>query len=309
MRKSLLAFILFFFHIYPSSAQNREKIEWDDLVFYERIILDYYSSESEKKHALNELDTRCRWKDPGTGLSCANLAILYLNANDLDRAYTAAAIAYKKEPKDNFYRNLFQNLAVRTNNLKDMRKRMGRDGNIILTYERAILRCKENRPTAALPDIRTLVNLGHLTRESLEKGIFAQCLNNSEEIVQLRNIAKPNKVSYSKLLMGEEDRNHGYYSIWDISYARKEKTEKLKDSDEPNQLITKHWMDFKSNLISGNSAKAKSSFDDYKNTLQSIKKSGGKSKDLAESLELATELILKQDPIFRDKADRMGIRW
>lgn len=94
------------------------------MLFFEKVILDFYASDAQKMSAIDRLETRCRFRDFSNGLSCANLSILYSDMGDMPRAYTASVLAYKKEPNDSYYRNLFQNLALQTGNLKDMEKRM-----------------------------------------------------------------------------------------------------------------------------------------------------------------------------------------
>jgi hypothetical protein len=307
--------VIFLFSIQSSlglagQTTSKNPIQLEDLLFYEKIILDFYAEGILREQAVRSLDTRCRWSDSASGLSCANLSILYKNLGDLPKAYTAAAIAYKKEPKNNYYRNLFQNMAIRSGNLSDMEKRMGHDGKILTRYNRIIQACNENLGTRVLSDINFLVQAKHITKEQLQRGIFYECYkDNPEVLTSLKSLAIENHTSYTQLLRDEEDRFNAYNGIWDLDMYRKETSGQWKDEDIPATELSIKWNLFKKSLESGNSNAAKESLREVRSILDALKKKSPKQKIVAESLELAIGLTLAQDPDFKDKASKLGLAW
>lgn len=298
MRKTL-GFLLLWGFFSPgvySEPRSTSIVDLEDLLFYEKILLDFYAGEELQTRAIRELESRCRWKDTASGFSCANLAILYLNKKDLPRAYTAAALAYKKEPRSSYYRNLFQNMAIESDNIRDMQKRMGSEGKTVSRYTRAIQACNENLPGRALPDLKILVLEGNITKEQLNKGLFADCLEGHpdwKESLQVR--AKSNPLNYSQLLIQEEDKTHPFRDIWDLSYARKEATQTLTDSDQPSANLTRIWMEFQSHHKTGRFTDAQNSLLEIQTSLKDLSTRGPKNKILADSLGLAIHLNLTQD--------------
>lgn len=310
MKKS--AAVLFLFLSFPIFIHARDDFHFplEDMIFFEKIILDFYSGDQLKADAISNLESRCRFKDYASGLSCANLAILYNSESDYPRAYTAAALAYKKEPTDNYYRNLFQNLALKSGNLKDLERRMGKSGEIPLLYLRAIQDCNEANPENAIGTIRILVSKKLLTKQQFQNGIFAECLSGYPSWKkELMEVAISNPISYQKLLEDEIDASHSHKEIWDMKYARKELEQKNDPLPEPNKKLTEIWVNFKSAIQSGKSAQANQELVKLQSELNSLKAKGGKSKIIAESIELAIGLILKQDKDFAPKASKMGIVW
>ncbi|MCC5814315.1 MAG: hypothetical protein JJT78_06130 [Leptospira sp.] len=313
--KILKIAVIFLFSILLSLSLDAEKgsknpIQLDDLLFYEKIILDFYAEGALREQAVRSLETRCRWSDSASGLSCANLSILYKNLGDLPRAYTAAAIAYKKEPKNNYYRNLFQNMAIRSGNLSDMEKRMGNDGKIFTRYNRVIQACNDNLGSRVLSDVNFLVQAKHITKEQLQRGIFYECYKDSPDVLNsLQSLAIGNRTSYTQLLRDEEDRFNAYNGIWDLVMYRKELSGQWKDDDIPSTELSVKWMGFKKSLESGNANTAKESLKDVRKILDELKKQSPKQKIVAESLELAIGLTLAQDPDFKDKVSKLGIVW
>jgi hypothetical protein len=308
MRKNVGISLLFIICTMSLSLQSQGKglVDLEDLLFYEKIILDFYSSEKLKSQAIQELDTRCRWKDTSNALSCANLAILYQNMGDLPRAYTASALAYKKEPRVSYYRNLFQNLAMQSGNIKDMQKRMGSEGKTLARYSRAIQECNDGFASQALPDVRILISEGHLRKQQFQNGIFADCFKNQPELLaELIAKSKPNPISYKNLVQEEEDRNNPFYSSWDLEYYRKERNNQLTENDTPKEKLTEHWVDCKSYIASGNISSAKQKLSEIRTILNQMKTESTKKKILAESMELAIRLSLAQDPNLRVKSGHL----
>ncbi|NCS92448.1 MAG: hypothetical protein GW761_01455 [Leptospira sp.] len=310
MKKS--AVVLFLFLSFPNFIQAKDDFHFplEDMIFFEKIILDFYTGDLLKRDAISSLESRCRFKDYSSGLSCANLAILYNSESDLPRAYTAAALAYKKEPKDNYYRNLFQNLAVKSGNIKDLQRRMGKSGEIPVVYLRAVQACNEGSLQNAIGDIQILVKKKLLTKEQLQNGIFSECVSENPSLKkELTEAAISNPTSYQKLLEDEIDSSHSHKEIWDMKYARKELDPKIENLPEPNKKLTEIWSKSKIAILSGKSSQANTELSRLQSELKSLKSQGGKNKMLAESIELAVGLILKQDKDFAAKASKMGIAW
>lgn len=308
MRKYVGISLLFILCTMSLSLHSQAKglVDLDDLLFYEKIILDFYSNAKLKSKAIQELDTRCRWKDSSNALSCANLAILYQNMGDLPKAYTASALAYKKEPKVSYYRNLFQNLAMESGNIKDMQKRMGPEGKTLARYSRAIQECNDGFSSKALSDVRILISEGYLTKQQFQNGIFSDCYKDQPELlVELIAKSRSNPISYKNLVQEEEDRNNPFYTSWDLEYYRKEKNNQLTENDIPKVQLTKHWIDCKTFISEGKLHSAKQELASIRVILDRMKKDSIKKKILAESMELAIQLSLAQDPSLRVQSGRL----
>jgi hypothetical protein len=310
MKKTLMFLFLFLCFVPSYMANDDFDFPLEDMLFFEKVILDFYAGDAQKLSAIDRLETRCRFRDFSNGLSCANLSILYSDIGDMPRAYTASVLAYKKEPNDSYYRNMFQNMAIKTGNLKDMQKRMGKSGEIPALYMRTIQACQDENPSLVIGDIRSLVAKKWITKEQLEQGIYHQCLKNHPEwLLELLNASTPNAFSYKKLLNEEKDNSHPYKDIWDISYSRLEMDLKVTEKGIPQKNLTKIWVAFKQSILASNKSQASQQLIDLQNELNHLKRLGGKNKILAESLELAIGLILKQDKEIADRASRLGIVW
>jgi len=287
--------------IFPEEASQ---IYMEDLLFFEKVILDFYKGEKSQEGAIRSLEYRCRWKDAGRGLSCANLAILYKSMGDYPQAYTAAAMAYRKEPRNPYYRNLFQQIAFQSGNIRDMEKRLGNDGKMISWYLTAIQSCNENNPEKALPFVKLLVAYKHITKEQFERGIFYSCFKDNRELLQdLKNQALPNLINYTELLREEQDRNHPFYEVWDLDFHRKEMSGTIGEKEIPKSHLTKLWIDFKTAVSKKDFSKANKLLAQIKDVLSGWKEKSGEAKLLAESLELAIELEVSQNPKYKGRVN------
>lgn len=310
--KILLIFASLFFLSGSARAEKKKNPDLDreDLLFYETIIVDFYSSSELKEKAIRDLENRCRFRDSANGLSCANLAILYKSKGDLPKAYTASAKAYKKEPRNNYYRNLFMNLAIRSGNLRDMEKRMGRDGNVFSRINRVVESCNLGWAERAIPDLVVLVKEKQITKEQLERGLFYDCLSEDPDLLsQLHSLAKGNPLSYTNLLREEEDKHNPFHTVWDVDYYRKEVAKTLKEKELPRQILTRIWVDLKNSLQEKDQKKALTGIRELKEELNRLKRSGKNNRLLAESLDLGIQLTLEQDPDLSPLAKEMDITW
>lgn len=280
---------------------EKVQLSLTELQFYERILIDFNKNGKEREKALFELENYCRWKDNQVGLSCANLAILYKSLGDLPRAYSSSVMAYKKNPSNPYYRNLMRQLAMATGNLSDMEKRLGKDGRIFSLYSYAIYYCQAKSLSRALDYILLLIQEKQIRREQLERGIFSECLKENPILInELLSQVEPNPHSYKEILEEEEQNSHPFSEIWDFSYAKNITEGGFEEKKlTTNKEFTKLWFQFKKSILTKNYPEAERTYQEMMKFVSGYKKKGSKEKILAESLELAIELILNQNPEFK----------
>ncbi|PJZ68057.1 hypothetical protein CH373_04590 [Leptospira perolatii] len=252
----------------------------------EQAILDFYGSEEERSSALALLKSSCRSLRPNRGLSCYNLAILYLALDDIPSAQEYALRARTGDPRDPLYSELYFQISLRN---KEANSAQLQEEESERLYRIAIEACKSKDLEKANASLKILVESGEITKETLSKGVFADC----EIDKSLLKIAKVNSVKYSKEYYKSLEKKHPYQSVWDLSGEFGRKVEK-----PSNNKLTHAWEEVRKASKAKDLNSAKIHILSFKSGLEAISRESNSSKHLATNLRKAAYLLLSEDSHF-----------
>ncbi|PNV73404.1 hypothetical protein [Leptospira inadai] len=263
----------------------------------EQAILDFYGTEEERISSLKLLRSTCRSIRSDRGLACYNLSVLYQSLGDLDGAIEYAIRAKSANPKD----PLYAELAFQTALAKDNRERSDLDqGEISLIS--AIRACKEGRKDDAYLFLAPLVASGEISKESLSRGLFADCGLDKSFIAEAKSNSIKPSLEYYKTL----EKNHPFRKIWDLSgeFGRNQK-------ESSANKATRSWQELRKALPLRDIASAKKHIVSFKQGLEDLSRETPASKQLALHLKKAAYLLLSEDSnfsTFKDLAKELSDR-
>ncbi|TGJ98635.1 hypothetical protein EHQ53_00425 [Leptospira langatensis] len=248
----------------------------------EQAILDFYGSEEERNSSLQLLRSTCRSLRKDRGLACYNLSVLYDSLGDSAAAWDYAVRAKNSDPKDPLYGELAFSASL---------KMEGQNGTLPdseeALYKEALDSCKKGKKEEANASVSKLVELGSVSKESLSKGIFAECGLDPSLLARAKsNSIKPSLEYYKSL-----EKDHPYKKVWDLSgeFGRTPK--------EPISAnkATQSWRELKKALGSKDQASAKRHLISFKEGLDLLAKENAQSSALASNLKKAAFLLLSED--------------
>lgn len=255
----------------------------------EQAILEFYGNPEERESAIKLLKSSCRSLRPDRALSCYNLSVLFASTKKYPDALEYALRARKADKEDTLYRDQVFQAAYYLE--LEQGEALAID-EVEKRYFRAIKNCKEGKKNETLADLMVLAEMKEIGKESLKKGIFSECVGESESLLNL----KPNEVSYTKEYYKFLENSHPYREVWDVSGVVRKQT--LEKTQNPNQEVTKVWKEFRQSVKSKNKPKAVEHLKKFKTTLETISQKNTNSKNLAVHLRKAAFYLIQGDPNF-----------
>ncbi|MDV6236834.1 hypothetical protein CH379_014490 [Leptospira ellisii] len=260
----------------------------------EQAILEFYGTPEERESAIKLLRSSCRSLRPDRALSCYNLSVLYLSSKRYSDALEYALRARKAEPEDTLYRDqVFQSAYFLefeqgdTLSADDVERR----------YFRAVKNCKEGKRNETIADLAVLAELGQIGKESLKRGIFAECAGESEALLNV----KPNPVSYTKEYYKFLENSHPYREVWDVSGTVRRQT--LEKNAVTEHEVTKAWREFRQSVRSKNKPRAAEQLKKFKLGLEGVSKKNQNARVFAQHLKRAAYYLIQGDPGFEGFRD------
>ncbi|AAS70821.1 hypothetical protein GS518_11175 [Leptospira interrogans] len=284
-----VSFVLLIFGFYCSTISMPGSGRFALEMVQEQAILEFYGTPEERESSVKLLKSSCRSLHPDRALSCYNLSILLASSKNYSEALEYALRARKADPSDSLYRDQVFQIAYHLEleqgealSVDEVEKR----------YFRAIKNCKEGKKNETLSDLIVLAALKEIGKESLQKGIFAECVGESESLVHL----KPNEVNYIKEYYKFLENSHPYKEVWDVSGTVRRQT--LEKMQIPNQEVTKTWKEFRQSVRSKNKIQAVEHLKKFKESLEKVSQKSQQSKNLALNLKKAAFYLIQGDPSF-----------
>ncbi|WP_367898727.1 hypothetical protein AB3N61_05890 [Leptospira sp. WS58.C1] len=249
----------------------------------EQAILDFYGTEEERKSSLDLLKSSCRSLRKDRGLSCYNLSVLYDSLGEKQSAWEYAVRARNADPND----PLYQELAFSSSLQLESEKSALLDQEEVL-YQTAISACKKGNIAEASAAISKLIEIQSISKESLTKGIFAECGGLDKELVSK---AKPNTFKPSSEYYKFLEKNHPYRKVWDLSgeFGRAPK-----DIISGNKA-TQSWKELKKAVSAKDQMSAKKHLLSFKSHLEELAKTNSEASLLSANLKKAAFLLLSED--------------
>ncbi|WP_046689659.1 hypothetical protein [Leptospira santarosai] len=255
----------------------------------EQAILEFYGTPEERESSLKLLKSSCRSLHPDRALSCYNLSVLLTSSKNYPEALEYALRARNADPSDSLYRDQVFQVAY---HLELAQGEALSADEVEKRYFRAIKNCKDGKKNEVLADLIVLVALREIGRESLEKGIFSECVGTSDLLVHV----KPNEVNYTKEYYKFLENSHPYREVWDVSGAVRKQT--LEKMQSPNQEVTRAWREFRRSVKSKNRIQATEHLKKFKESLETISQKNQRAKNLALHLKKAAFYLIQGDPNF-----------
>ncbi|XDD51488.1 hypothetical protein AB3N59_07065 [Leptospira sp. WS92.C1] len=260
----------------------------------EQAILEFYGTPEERESSIQLLKSSCRSLRPDRALSCYNLSVLLVSSQKYSDALDYALRARKADPEDNLYRD--QVFQVGYFLELEQGEVLGLD-EVEKRYYRAIKNCKDGKKNETIADLIVLTELKEIGKESLQKGIFLECVGTSESLLNV----KPNGISYTKEYYKFLENTHPYKDVWDVSgVVRKQTLEKMQI---PNQEATRIWKEFRLSVKTKNKPKAIEQLRKFKESLLVLSQKNQNAKNLTIHLKKAAFYLIQGDPNFEGFRD------
>ncbi|TGN06800.1 tetratricopeptide repeat protein [Leptospira ilyithenensis] len=295
-------FLFSFLIVYSCSAPNKnpttDPYSLETLSFLEEVLLDVWESADSREDALSRLRYVCRNKDTDDGYLCYTWGLLEYRRGNFSESYTAFKKALEKNPDDTLYKNMLRLSAESSNNLEDMSQTF-EEGKTLAAYSKAIRSCgEEYRHKDAFPSVLFLAKEGHLTKDMLRKGVFAECyLSFSEpEKSEILPYIKTARSIYSDRLLSDQVKTDPFSRVWDTGAYHK--GGETKEGTVSNHPLTEAWRKLRLAAGTGNENGARDALKHFLNEIQILKKKGKKETDLCLALERSAKLLIDQDPVY-----------
>ncbi|MBE8363931.1 hypothetical protein [Leptospira borgpetersenii] len=282
-------FVLLIFGFYCSTVSMPGSGRFALEMVQEQAILEFYGTPQERESSMRLLKSSCRSLHPARALSCYNLSVLLSSSKNYPEALEYALRARNADPSDSLYRDQVFQVAY---HLELEQGEVLSADEVEKRYFRAIKNCKDGKKNETLSDLIVLVALKEIGKESLEKGIFSECVGKSDVLVHV----KPNEVNYTKEYYKFLENSHPYREVWDVSgVVRKQTLEKMQS---PNQEVTRAWKEFRQSVKSKNRIQAAEHLKKFKETLEITSQKNQNAKKLALHLKKAAFYLIHGDPSF-----------
>ncbi|WP_243396405.1 hypothetical protein [Leptospira hartskeerlii] len=248
----------------------------------EQAILDFYGTEEERKSSLDLLKSSCRSLRKDRGLACYNLSILYDSLGENQSAWEYAVRAKNSDPNDPLYKEL-----AFTSSLKWESEKSALADQEEVLYQTAISACKKGNIAEASESVFKLIEIQSISKESLTKGIFAECGLDKELVSK----AKPNALKPSSEYYKFLEKNHPYKKVWDLSgeFGRNPK-----DMVSGNK-VTQSWKELKKAVSTKDQVSAKKHLLSFRSNLEELAKTNSEASMLSANLKKAAFLLLSED--------------
>lgn len=304
----------------PQKNPTRDPYSLETLIFLEEVLLDVWESSESKEGAMSRLRYVCRTRDTDDGYLCYTWGLLEYHRGNYAESYTAFRKALEKNPNDSLYKNMLRISAEKSGNLADL-KAHSRDGEVLAVFTETQKHCKEEKPPE-FASFRFLAEHGILTKDSLRRGILADCFQRlgSEDKSQIQKEIRLSLLSYKERLYADQMKSDPFSRIWDTdSYHRGESGKEAagasagvvtvnaslgteagvsatSGSTRTNSPITDAWRKLKLASLSGNETQGREALRSFLSEIQNAKRKGKLEGQLALALERAAKLLLEQDP-------------
>ncbi|TGK96541.1 tetratricopeptide repeat protein [Leptospira brenneri] len=304
----------------PQKNPTRDPYSLETLIFLEEVLLDVWESSETREGAMSRLRYVCRTRDTDDGYLCYTWGLLEYHRGNYAESYTAFRKALEKNPNDSLYKNMMRISAEKSGNLPDLRAH-SRDGEVLAVFTETQKLCKENKPPE-FASFRFLAERGVLTKESMRRGVLADCfqrLSDGDKSTLQKEI-RISSLSYKERLYADQMKSDPFSRIWDTaSYHRGESAKEAVGASagvvsvnsslgteggtptEPPAAksgvpITDAWKKVKLASASGNESQGREGLRSFLSEIQSAKRKGKLEGQLALALERAAKLLLEQDP-------------
>lgn len=251
----------------------------------EDAVLDFYGSESQKEHALNLLQSACSSSQSYAALSCYNLAVLYLQMNQSDKANEYANRAHELEPKDTLYNDIvFQ--------VKQVQEMNSAEASVDLQKELAIIikQCKTKENSKATLGLQHLADQGFLEPGMLENGVLAHCNTKPIQFSKSKG-----EFDYSREYLLQKERSHPLYPVLEVSSGVEGARSQLASAKA--KRLSSVWENILAEARRGNQTKARIYLSEFLNLLKHP--STKEEKDLYPVIWEASRILIETDPHFR----------
>ncbi|MDF3819532.1 hypothetical protein P3G55_06460 [Leptospira sp. 96542] len=262
----------------------------------EEILLDVWESQETREEALSRLRYVCRTKDTDDGFLCYTWGLIEYNRGNFTDSYTAFTKASEKNPQDSLYKNMVRLSAERSGNLKHL-KQKSKEGEVMARFTETTKICQSGG-TPDKDEFFYLAKEGVLTKESLRRGILAECFTKLEPTKQAEVIQSlpQNSISYRERLLADQMKSDPYHKIWDTRSFHS--GELGKEKEDSKIQITQSWRKLKEAAKSGNESSARNSLRIFLAEIANAKRRGKAEANLALALERSAKLLLEQDPSY-----------
>ncbi|TGK82301.1 tetratricopeptide repeat protein [Leptospira noumeaensis] len=304
----------------PQKNPTRDPYSLETLIFLEEVLLDVWESADSREGAMSRLRYVCRTRDTDDGYLCYTWGLLEYHRGNYAESYTAFRKALEKNPNDSLYKNMLRISAEKSGNIPDL-KAHSKDGEVLAVFTETQKLCKENKPPKS-ESFLFLAERGVLTKESLRRGVLADCFQNLSD-GDKSNVQKEirlSSLSYKERLYADQMKSDPFSRIWDTaSYHRGETGKEAVGASagvvsvssslgtesgvpmqgvtfRPGAPITEAWKKVKLASASGNESQAREGLRSFLSEIQSAKRKGKLEGQLALALERAAKLLLEQDP-------------
>lgn len=304
----------------PQKNPTRDPYSLETLIFLEEVLLDVWESAETREEAMSRLRYVCRTRDTDDGYLCYTWGLLEYHRGNYSESYTAFRKALEKNPNDSLYKNMLRISAEKSGNLADL-KAHSKDGEVLAVFTETQKHCKENK-TPEVTSFLFLSQRGILTKESLRRGVLADCFQRLSENDK-SNIQKEirlSALSYKERLYADQMKSDPFSKIWDTAgYHRGESGKEAIGASagvvsvssslgteagvpmqgitwKPGSVITDAWKKVKQASASGNESQARDALRSFISEIQITKRKGKLEGQLALALERAAKLLLEQDP-------------
>ncbi|TGL85089.1 hypothetical protein EHQ68_17765 [Leptospira congkakensis] len=304
----------------PQKNPTRDPYSLETLIFLEEVLLDVWESSESREGAMSRLRYVCRTRDTDDGYLCYTWGLLEYHRGNFAESYTAFRKALEKNPNDSLYKNMLRISAEKSGNLPDL-KAHSRDGEVLAVFTETQKLCKDNKPPKS-ESFLFLAERGVLTKESLRRGVLADCFQNLSEAdrSQIQKEIRLSSLSYKERLYADQMKSDPFSRIWDTaSYHRGETGKEAVGASagvvsvssslgteagvplqgttfRPGAPITEAWKKVKLAASSGNESQGREGIRSFLSEIQSAKRKGKLEGQLALALERAAKLLLEQDP-------------
>ncbi len=278
------------------SPKTNAALSPEYLALNERIILDWYKGDSERKNALELLKDRCEDILIKDALSCYNAAVL-LRKQKLDEdAFRFAEKAVKHSPDDAEYQGLFYSLASRLGKVNDISAKFPETGGAELFAEVENL-CKSNDRIKLLAVLDEISSKGLFSSNSFTTGLLGDCLSNEEKALYIKKNS-PNKADFASLYYKEKAKVHPFSQFWDTEYYVQKK--KLEDSKADfKSPLTREWAAFRKSVRENNMKGAEANLRSFLSLLKTEREKK-KTDRSYQAVYRAAYVLVEQDEFFKN---------
>lgn len=269
----------------------------DYLKLNEMILMDFYGSEENKKQSIEALKKRCDGGSLTDPHSCYNVSVLLTVVDKFEEAIQFSQRAVQFKPDDPLYRDLYRQILLKTKKHESLKTTYPHEAEKIYQMTHAIDLCKSKNEIELLSVLRELVRSGEITKESIENGVFSDCLSKDSK-KNLLSTAKANRVNYKIAYQNHKARMHPFSAVWDSNYYTKNSN--LESESSFTKPLTQSWKDVKIAIRTGSFSLAQNKLQEFIKILREEKNQNRKHLHLYTAIERAAYFLVEQDKEFEN---------